>query len=142
VVTVDWAGFGMGESAKPVPTEKIRTEVVADPKGRGVDPLYYVRVTFADGLSVPERAVLGVRLNISNKAGTLYFQEGSYSYRQYHWPTEWEKVGVYQGGKLVWGIEPRDWDALQQQKLAEKRNRADLTPRPSSPRGKGRTSPR
>jgi len=125
-VSVDWASIG--EGAKDVPKDKIRTEVVADPNGRGVDPLYYVRITFADGLSVPARAALGVRLRITNKAGGLYFQEGSYSYRQYHWPTEWDHVGIYQGGKLVWGIEPQVWDAQQQQKLAEKQARA-LQPR-------------
>ncbi len=83
----------------------------------------YVKVTFGDGLNVPARSAIGVRLNITNKVGALYFQDASYSYRSYHWPTEWDHVGVYEGGKLVWGVEPRDWDAQQQQKLAEKQQR-------------------
>lgn len=123
VVTVDWAGIGIGEGAKDVPKEKVKTEVVVDPEGRGVDPLFYVRVTFAEGLSVPKRAALGVRLRIENKSGAPYFQESSYSYRRYHWPVEWDRVGIFKGGKQVWGVEPNVWDAQQKQKLAEKQNK-------------------
>ena len=119
-VDVEWAGIGIGESAKPVSTQSIKAEVVADERGRGSEPLYYVKVTFGDDLSVPARSEFGVRLRIANEVGAKYFQEASYSFRSYHWPTEWERLGVLKGGKLVWGIEPNDYDAREQAKRLER----------------------
>ena len=58
-----------------------------------------------------------------NRASRGSVQESSFSYRSYHWPTEWERVGLYQDGKLVWGIEPNAWDTQQLEKLVEKQNR-------------------
>jgi endoglucanase len=131
-VAVDWAGIGIGDGAKEVSKEKVKAEVVVDQRGRGIDPLYYVKVTFADGMSVPARSALGVRLKIANKSGAMFFQEASYSYRQYHWPTEWDQIGILKDGKLVWGIDPNDFDAQQRARRIELEQRSAVQTSPES----------
>ena len=74
-----------------------------------VEPFNREPATFGNGVTVPMRDALGVKLNIRSKDGAAYFQEAGYSYRQYHWQTEWDRIGLYKGGQLIWGIEPSAW---------------------------------
>jgi endoglucanase len=89
-------------------------EIVA-PEGQtfGGNPLMYVRVTFAPGVTAPKRDSAGLGLAIQRMDGGQYFQPSHYSYRDYHWPSEWTRIGLYQDGKLVWGVEPQTYEATQ-----------------------------
>lgn len=97
--------------------DKVRARVVAD---TGVtfagNPVMFIALTFAPGTIAETRNSVGFGLHVQKKDGTRYFQPSHYSYRDYHWPSEWERVGIYQDGKLVWGVEPQTYEAQQAKK--------------------------
>lgn len=93
---------------------QVRAEVVADPGVRYLgNPVLYVRMTFAPGTVAPSRNCVGFGLRVQQKNGGQYFQPSHYSYRDYHWPSAWKRIGLYRDGKLVWGIEPQTYEAMQ-----------------------------
>jgi endoglucanase len=103
-----------------LPTDKVKAEIVRDTSvDKTTDALFYVKLTFAPGTVVPERTAQGVKLTIERKDGGLYYQANDYSYRNYHWPTEWERIGVYRSGQIIWGTDPVTFDAQQRQQKAE-----------------------
>lgn len=69
------------------------------------NPVIFVRATFAPGTTVAPRNTAGFGLQIRRRDGGLYFQPSHHSYRDYHWPSDWKRVGLYNNGKLVWGTE-------------------------------------
>ena len=105
-------GTSTANFGKVLTDDVVKAEIVADTGfSYGGNPLYYVRVTFAPGIRAPERDCVGFGLQIQKKDGSQYFQPSHYSYRDYHWPSAWERVGVYRDGKLVWGMEPQTYEA-------------------------------
>ncbi len=100
---------------------KVHAELVADPQGAtAVDPIYYVKITFDKGVVVPPRDFIGVKVRVYKKDGTTYFQDNDYSRREYHWYTDWKRIGIYQNGKQIWGIDPYQYKAQEKQKEEER----------------------
>jgi endoglucanase len=92
----------------------VRAELVADSgQAYGGNPLWYIRVTFAPGAIAAKRDAAGFGLEIQRKDGGQFFQPSHYSYRDYHWPSEWKRVGLYRDGKLVWGEDPQVYESTQ-----------------------------
>ncbi|MBI4498488.1 MAG: cellulase family glycosylhydrolase [Chloroflexi bacterium] len=109
-----------------------QVELVRDPdNASAIDPQFLVRVVFRRGVTVPPRTSVGVLLQVRKRDGSAYYQGNDYSYREYHWPTEWERVGLYQGSKLVWGMDPQEHRALvqarQEQREQARQRRAEDT---------------
>ncbi len=109
-----------------LPAGAATAEIVAPPRATfGGNPLWYIRVTFAPGTSAPKRDCVGFGLEIRRTEGQ-YFQPSHYSYRDYHWPSEWKRIGLYRAGKLVWGVEPETYEATEaakQRAIAAQRSR-------------------
>jgi hypothetical protein len=104
-----------------VDPRQAKAELVADPNGAtAVDPVYYVKITFAPGTVVPPRQSIAVDLKVYKKDGSAYFQENDFSRREYHWQTEWDHITLYKDGKQVWGIDPYQYQAQEKHKLEEK----------------------
>ncbi|MBI2955254.1 MAG: cellulase family glycosylhydrolase [Chloroflexi bacterium] len=103
---------------------KVKAELVADPQGAAsVDPIYYVKITFDKGVIVPPRDSLAVKVRVSKKDGTTYFQDNDYSRREYHWYTEWDQVAIYRDGNMIWGMDPYQFKALAKQKEMQREQR-------------------
>lgn len=99
---------------KVLSPDQVKASVVADTDvSYGGNPALYVKVTFGSGVAAPKRDCVGFGLQVQKKDGSQYFQPSHYSYRDYHWPSEWERIGLYKDGKLVWGIEPQTYEATQ-----------------------------
>jgi endoglucanase len=91
-----------------------KAELVADSGLTfGGNPLWHVKVTFGPDAVAPKRDAAGFGLQIQRKDGGQFYQPSHYSYRDYHWPSEWQRVGLYQDGKLVWGKEPAEYEKTQ-----------------------------
>lgn len=120
IVEVDGVRVGQQQIGK----EKVKAEIVADPQGAtAVDPIYYVKLTFANGTIVPPRDSIAVKVRVFKKDGTTYFQDNDYSRREYHWYTEWDRIGIYQDGKQIWGMDPYQFKAAENQKELEREKR-------------------
>lgn len=104
------AGTTTQNFGKVLGPDQLKLEVVEE---RGMtysgNPVFCLKVTFAPGVSVPPRDCVGFGVRIQKQDGQ-YYQPSHYSYRDYHWPSEWERVGLYQDGKLVWGMEPQTYE--------------------------------
>ncbi|HEY8477244.1 MAG TPA: cellulase family glycosylhydrolase, partial [Chloroflexota bacterium] len=123
LVKVVGAGFGIVEP-KPVDPRQVRVEVGVEPyEIVPRQPLYFVKLTFAPDLQVPQHATLGVRLRVEARDGATLFQENDYSRRKYHWPTAWERIGLYRGGALVWGEDPQSFKERMEAKRASLEDR-------------------
>ncbi len=121
IVEID--GVKVGD--QQFPAEKVKAELVADPQGAtAVDPIYYIKVTFASGVVVPPREDIAVKLRVYKKDGTTYFQDNDYSRREYHWYTEWDRIGIYKDGKQIWGKDPYQFKAEEKQKEEEREKKA------------------
>jgi endoglucanase len=105
---------------KPIDPGAITTKVVKYESKESVDTIYYVSITFKKGTIIGPRLDAGFALDITQKDGQAYDQEGHYSYRDYHWPAEWKKVTVYQNGKQIWGQEPDQYLSIEKQKRLDK----------------------
>jgi len=120
---VEVKGVVIGD--KDFGASQVKAEILREENpGQTLTPLLYVKLTFGSGVTVPARDAIGVKLNISNKAGGAFFQEAGYSYRHYGWQTEWDRIGLYKDGKLVWGLEPKTWYAEEKMKLEAKLKKA------------------
>jgi endoglucanase len=111
--TVQVAGTTTQNFGKVLGADQVRAEIVHD-KGISYagNPVLYVRVTFAPGTTAPKRDGVGFGLHVQKKGGQ-YYQPSHYSYRDYHWPSEWNRIGLYRDGKLVWGVEPQTYEATE-----------------------------
>ncbi|HEX5414966.1 MAG TPA: glycoside hydrolase family 5 protein, partial [Chloroflexota bacterium] len=93
---------------------QVNAEIVAPPglmyEG---NPLWYVKVTFAPGVTAPARDSIGFGLQIARKDQGQYFQPSHYSYRDYHWPSEWKRLTMYVDDKLVWGEDPMTYEETE-----------------------------
>jgi len=111
---VQIGGTSTANFGKVLSGDAVRAEVVSD---AGVtysgNPVLFVKVTFAPGTTTAKRDCVGFGLQVQKKDGSQYFQPSHYSYRDYHWPAEWDHVGLYRDGKLVWGVEPQTYAATQ-----------------------------
>lgn len=111
---VQIAGTTTENFGKVLSSDQVHAEIVGD---SGVtyagNPVLHVKLTFAPGIAAPKRDCVGFGLRVQRKDGGQYFQPSHYSYRDYHWPSEWNRIGLYQDGKLVWGIEPQTYEATQ-----------------------------
>lgn len=105
---------------KPIEPSSVKTEVLPYAGKETVDTIYYVKMTFAKGTIVPPRLQSGFRLNITQADGQAYYQEGHYSYRDYHWPAEWERIGIYRGDQQIWGMDPDQYAVQEKEKKLEK----------------------
>jgi hypothetical protein len=116
---VEVKGVVIGD--KDFGADKVKAEIHReDNPGQSLTPMLYVKLTFGNGVTVPQRDAIGVKLNISNKSGATFFQESGYSYRQYHWQTEWNRIALYKEGKLIWGKEPNRYYDEEKQKQEKK----------------------
>ncbi|MGH2461035.1 MAG: glycoside hydrolase family 5 protein, partial [Chloroflexota bacterium] len=107
-------GTSTANFGKVLSGDAVKAEVVADTGVTyGGNPLFHVKVTFAPGVSAAKRDCVGFGLQVQKKDGSQYYQPSHYSYRDYHYPSEWERVGLYRDGKLVWGTEPQTYEATQ-----------------------------
>ena len=105
-------GTSTTDFGKVLSGDAVKAEVVSDTGVTfGGNPLYYIKITFAPGTSAPKRDCVGFGLQVQKKDGSQYYQPSHYSYRDYHWPSEWERIGLYRDGKLVWGMEPQTYEA-------------------------------
>ncbi|HLG52071.1 MAG TPA: glycoside hydrolase family 5 protein [Chloroflexota bacterium] len=105
--------------------DRVRAEIASEPGLTYLgNPVLYVRITFAPGTLAPRRDSVGFGLRVRKKQGGQYFQPSHYSYRDYHWPSEWNRVGIYRDGQLIWGIDPRTFEeteAAKQRAIADRR---------------------
>lgn len=108
------SGTSTKDFGKVLSGSSMNAEVVADPAATfGGNPLWFLRITFAAGTTLASRDVAGFGIKAQRKDGGQFFQPSHYSYRDYHWPSEWKRVGLYQNGKLVWGEEPQAYEATE-----------------------------
>ncbi|MBN2439986.1 MAG: cellulase family glycosylhydrolase [Spirochaetales bacterium] len=67
----------------------------------------YLEVSFSSGSLAPGAETGGIQVRIEKEGGGYFDQSNDYSFGpeilEY---TEYEKVTVYQGGNLIWGVEP------------------------------------
>ena len=110
---------------KVLSADAVKAEIVTNSnESFGGNPLWFVRLTFAPGTTAPKRDAAGFGLQVKRQDSGKFFQPSHYSYRDYHWPSEWKRVGIYADGKLVWGVEPKTYIATEeakQRKIAEQR---------------------
>ena len=100
--------------------DKVKAEISNEPSITfGGNPVLCVTVSFAPGTTAPKRDCVGFGLQIVKKQGGQYYQPSHYSYRDYHWPSEWVRVGLYRDDKLIWGVEPQTYEAKE---AAKERN--------------------
>lgn len=94
--------------------DQVKAEIVSEPNVTYAgNPVLCVKVTFAPGVVAPKRDCVGFGLQVQKKDGGQYYQPSHYSYRDYHWPSEWKRIGLYRDGKLVWGVEPQTYEATE-----------------------------
>lgn len=117
-IQVQIRGTSTADFGKVLSGDQIKADVVESTAIFGGNPLMYVRLTFAAGAKAVQRDAAGFGLQIQKMDGSQFFQPSHYSYRDYHWPSEWERVGIYKAGKLVWGVDPQ---TFQSQQLAKQR---------------------
>ncbi len=107
-------GTSTKDFGKVLSADQVKAEIVADPNVMYAgNPVLYVRVTFAPGVVAPKRDCVGFGLQVQKRNGGQYYQPSHYSYRDYHWPSEWKRIGLYQAGKLVWGVDPRTYEETE-----------------------------
>jgi len=112
--TVSIRGTTTQDFGKILSDGQVSAEIVAPPNMMYEgNPLWYVKITFARGVKAPERDAVGFGLEITREDSGQYFQPSHYSYRDYHWPSEWNRVTLYVDGKLVWGEDPLAYQAGQ-----------------------------
>ncbi|MBI2942117.1 MAG: glycoside hydrolase family 5 protein [Chloroflexi bacterium] len=130
--TVEVREVSVGYPEKVLGSQQARAVLVREAQlDQGTDPVYSIRITFASGTSVPPRDSLAVKLVVRRKDGNPFYQENDYSYREYHWQTEWERVALYRGDQVIWGKEPQTYYAEQRAKEEARRARASAGPRAS-----------
>ncbi len=110
---VQIVGTSTENFGKILTESQVKAEVVSTGITFGGNPLMYVRLTFAPGAVAAKRDAAGFGLRVQKKDGSQFFQPSHYSYRDYHWPSEWERIGIYRDSKLVWGMEPQTYEAEQ-----------------------------
>jgi endoglucanase len=108
--SVQIGGTSTKDFGKVLSGDAVKTDIVSDGTlNFAGNPLWHVRVSFAPGTVAPVRDSIGFGLTIKRNDGGQFFQPSHYSYRDYHWPSEWNRIGLYQDGKLVWGVEPKTY---------------------------------
>jgi len=117
-IQVQIGGTSTADFGKVLSGDLVKADVVESTLSYGGNPLMYVRLTFAAAAKAVKRDAAGFGLQIQKKDGSQFFQPSHYSYRDYHWPSEWERVGIYKAGKLVWGMDPQSY---QSEQLAKQR---------------------
>ncbi|HUX87167.1 MAG TPA: glycoside hydrolase family 5 protein [Chloroflexota bacterium] len=122
-IQVQIRGTSTADFGKTLSGDLVKADVVESTASFGGNPLMYVRLTFANGAQALKRDAAGFGLQVQKKDGSQFFQPSHYSYRDYHWPSEWERVGIYKAGTLVWGMNPQTYQSEQlakQRQLEEK----------------------
>lgn len=96
IADLDWASPGR---------DKLRVEIL--PTGRGGQD-YYVAVTFpnAGEATLPVGGSVEVKLRFHKEDWSEHDQSQHYSFAPLDTYIDWDKVTLYQEGKLIWGKEP------------------------------------
>ena len=96
VVDLDWASLGR---------DNLRVAIV--PVDRGSQD-HYLAVTFpaSGNATLPAGASAEVKLRFHKEDWSEYDQSGGYSFAPLDSYRDWEKVTLYQEGRLIWGKEP------------------------------------
>src|SRR5262245_44551333 len=95
LIEVDYAAVG---------STNIRTEIGA-PDADGVAA---IRIQFADtaGALKPYASSGDIMLRVHKSDWSNYDQQGDFSFKHDQVMSDWDQVGLYRAGQLVWGTEP------------------------------------
>jgi hypothetical protein len=94
-IDVDYAAVG---------NTNIRTDISAP----DADGVAVIRIRFADqaGALKAYSSSGDIMLRVHKSDWSNYDQAGDFSFKRDAILSEWDHVGLYKGGQLVWGIEP------------------------------------
>ena len=86
-----------------ISTDAIVAEVVDSPAG---NQTHYISVTFKGGKLDAKYGQIDLTLELSRDDGKNLSLGDSWSFRPFKSLKDWDHVGLYQKGNLLWGIEP------------------------------------
>lgn len=97
IAEVDWASMGQ---------QNVKAELVPTTQG-GQD--HYLRLTFGQGSGVLEPYSLSgeILVRVRKSDWSTFVQSSDYSFGGSPTAQPWDRITLYQDGKLVWGAEPR-----------------------------------
>ncbi|MBI3976845.1 MAG: cellulase family glycosylhydrolase [Chloroflexi bacterium] len=85
-----------------VGTDAITGKLILSPAG---GQTHYVKITFARG-QVPAKGFVNLSVQLRLDDGAQHAQADDYSYAPWKFLKDWDRVGLYLGGQLVWGRPP------------------------------------
>jgi len=92
--SIDWASTGI---------QLVRSEFVPSPRG---GQSHFLRIGFTGGSLTAAGGTVELKVRFNKSDWSEYLQPMNYSFAPQRSFERWERITVYLGGSLVWGVEP------------------------------------